>query len=136
MGSLLFRALLAWFAILVGAVVNGAVREAFVRPRFGNVAAEIVGAMVLSAVCFIAAIIVMKPTGPKWHSAAWQVGPLWLLMTLAFEFGFFHYIGGRSWRELLLAYHFWEGRLWIIVLISTFGAPFFAGWISAKRSAP
>ena len=132
---LFIRATLAWFVILVIAVVNGAFREAFVRPHFGNFAAELVGAALLSAACFIAAALLMRHAGLAWISAAWRVGSLWLAMTVIFEFGFFHYIGGRSWRELLAAYHFWEGRLWVLVLISTFCAPFVGGWLQAKKQS-
>lgn len=127
------RTIIAWFVILLVAVLNGGVREKFVRPHLGDFAAELVGAAILSLACFLAAILVMRAAGPNWQGLALRVGLTWLLMTVAFEFGFFHYVGGRSWSELLGAYRFWEGRLWIVVLISTFIAPFAAGKWTACR---
>ena len=127
------RTIIAWFVILLVAILNGGVREKFVRPQLGDFAAELVGAAVLSLACFVAAMLVMSAAGPNWHGLALLVALTWLLMTVAFEFGFFHYVAGRSWSELLAAYRFWEGRLWILVLISTLIAPFAAGkWLGSR----
>jgi len=39
----------------------------------------------------------------------------WLVLTLAFEFLFGHYVGGHSWRSLLDDYDLLSGRLWVLV---------------------
>lgn len=124
---MLLRALIGWFCILAVAIVNGGLRDAFVRPRFGAMAAEILGASILSLAAIIAGIVVMRPAAAiqDWAVAA-QVSAFWVALTLAFEFLFFHYVTGRSWDELLAAYRFWEGRLWIVVLLATAAAPFIA----------
>ena len=134
MNSVIVRAILCWFAILVVAVVSGGLREAYVRPWFGFFAAELFGAAVLSAAVIVAAFVVMRPSGATdWPAAALQVAALWLVMTLAFEFLFFHYVGGKPWSELLAAYRFWEGRLWVVVLAAIAASPFIAGrWLSAR----
>ena len=44
-------------------------------------------------------------------------------MTVAWEFGFFHYAMGHSWEELLANYAFWQGRLWVLVLAGILVAP-------------
>jgi len=47
---------------------------------------------------------------------ALEVGTAWLALTVAFEFGFGHYVAHTSWRELLADYNLRKGRLWPLVL--------------------
>ena len=48
--------------------------------------------------------------------AALEVGVAWLALTIAFEFGFGHYVAHSSWRDLLTDYDLRKGRLWPLVL--------------------
>jgi hypothetical protein len=47
---------------------------------------------------------------------AWIIGACWLLMTIAFEFGFGHYVAGHSWSRLIADYNLLEGRVWSLFL--------------------
>ncbi len=114
------RAIAAWFGILCVAVLSGGMRDGLVRPRYGNLAAEIFGAAVLSSAILLAAFWMV----PRWTISPGWLALLWLAMTESFEFLFFHYVGGHSWSELLAAYRFWEGRLWVLVLVAIVVAPF------------
>jgi apolipoprotein N-acyltransferase len=40
-----------------------------------------------------------------------------LLATIAFEFGFGHFVAGHSWSKLLADYNVFNGRLWLLVLV-------------------
>ena len=102
--------------------MSGGIRDTFVRPRFGSIAAEVFGFVVLGAAILAAAFNVM----PKWVHSPASLAALWLAMTVGFEFLFFHYIGGHSWGELIDAYRFWKGRLWVCVLLTLGLAPFIA----------
>lgn len=42
---------------------------------------------------------------------------------MAFEFLFFHYVGGHAWEELLANYNIARGRLWPVVLLWVAVAP-------------
>jgi hypothetical protein len=55
------------------------------------------------------------------------VGLLWLLLTLAFEFGF-GLAQQKSWAELMEAYTFKGGNIWPLVLVAAFISP----WLSAR----
>lgn len=44
-------------------------------------------------------------------------------MTLAFEFGFGHYIAGTPWSELVADYDLLQGRLWVLVPFTMMLAP-------------
>jgi hypothetical protein len=123
------RAIAGWFAILSVAVLSGGVRDRMVRTRYGNLAAEIFGAAVLCiAIQVVACWVILR-----WSLSPGWLALLWLLMTEAFEFLFFHYVGGHSWSELLAAYRFWEGRLWVVVLLALAVAPFAARrWMAGR----
>jgi len=52
---------------------------------------------------------------------------VWLLLTLAFEFGFGHYVFGKPWSVLLADYRLDQGRIWTLVPVITLLAPWLAG---------
>lgn len=66
-------------------------------------------------------------------AAAWRAGILWLAMTVAFEFLFFHYVTGHSWSELLANYDLAAGRLWVLLLAWIAVAPAVFQRLWAKR---
>jgi len=51
------------------------------------------------------------------------IGIMWLTLSIVFEFIFGHYVMGNSWELLLADYNILEGRVWSLVLITTFFAP-------------
>jgi hypothetical protein len=55
------------------------------------------------------------------------VGLLWLVLTVAFEFDFFHSVGGKPWDVLLADYNILRGRLWILVLATVLLGPILVG---------
>ena len=46
------------------------------------------------------------------------MGVIWLVLTIASEFLFGHYIARHSWTRLLADYDLSSGRLWSLVLIA------------------
>ncbi len=50
------------------------------------------------------------------NSEALRIGAAWLVLTVAFEFGFGRWVAKRSWRSLLEEYDLREGRAWPLVL--------------------
>jgi hypothetical protein len=46
------------------------------------------------------------------------------LSQVAFEFLFFHFVGGHSWSELLANYNIFAGRVWVVVLLWVAAAPY------------
>jgi hypothetical protein len=55
--------------------------------------------------------------------AIW-VGVLWAAMTVAFEFLFFHFVGGHSWAALAANYNVLEGRVWVFMVVWIAAAPY------------
>lgn len=52
------------------------------------------------------------------------MGALWVGLTLAFEFGFFHYVMGHPRSRLLHDYDLRAGRLWVLIPIWIGAAPY------------
>ena len=122
-----FQAAAAWIAILVLAILNGALREKVLVPRWGVRGAYMASGMLLSA-CIV---LVAYATAP-WFGATqvrhwWGLGGAWLLWTLLFEFGFGR-LKRKPWRDLVAPYTFRDGNLWPLVLVVTLTAP----WVAAK----
>lgn len=117
------RAVLAWCLLLAGAVLNGMFREAVLIPKAGRTVAHAISTVLLCLVIIGIGWPATAWTSPRTIQDAWLVGTLWLVLTLAFEFGAGHFVFGRTWEELLGEYNLLAGRIWIIVLIVTFMTP-------------
>jgi hypothetical protein len=117
------RAVLVWLGILAAAFANGAVRELWLVPRLGEFAAHAISVSILSAAILIVSWSTIAWLRPDSMTGAWQIGMLWLGMTIAFEFLAGHYLFGAPWSRLRADYDLLHGRIWIVVLITTVAAP-------------
>jgi hypothetical protein len=117
------RTIVVWCGLLVLAFVNGAVREATLVPVFGDNVAHAISSVTLSAAIIVLARLTIGWIAPASSAAAWQVGALWLALTLAFEFLAGHYLFGTPWSRVLADYNVLRGRIWIVVLLTTVCAP-------------
>ena len=117
--AIFLRAISWWTAILVLAIVNGALREEFLIPLLGVFTAQIVSGLILSALIQLVALIAMPGFGPVSAKGYWLIGLAWLVMTLIFEFSFGLFVQHKDMAELLQAYTFTKGNIWPLVLAST-----------------
>lgn len=108
---------LGWLGLLAIALANGALREGLYAPHRAELAAHQVST-VLGLLLFTLYI--------GWFTARWPlpstglaagVGRLWLGLTLAFEFGFFHHVMGHPRSRLLRDDDLSAGRLWLLIPI-------------------
>jgi hypothetical protein len=112
--------------ILALAVLNGGLRESVLVPALGTRAAYILSGILLSACILIVATGLARWMKLGDARRGLTVGLLWLLLTVAFEFGFGGLVRGRSWSDMLDAYTFRDGNVWPLVLAVTFFAPLLA----------
>lgn len=114
------RTLRAWIAAWAGAaaigVANGIVREATYGRRMGERSGHNAsGATAIAA--FAAYFWLLHRRRPLARDRdAVTVGASWLVMTVAFEFGFGRLVARQSWEELLSDYDVTRGRTWPFVL--------------------
>lgn len=86
-------------------------------------------ARVVGALTAVAVMISLISWFVGWTESNWSrgdlvvVGVLWLALTVAFEFVFFHFVMDVPWDTLLADYKIWEGRLWTLVLLTVLLGP-------------
>ena len=94
-------ALGVWFVFLVIAFGVGAVREGLLRPRIGEPKAHVIGTLIAVALMMLVIYAFIR----RLHKSRSildliLIGVISLFMTVAFEFGFFHFVMGKPWEAL------------------------------------
>jgi hypothetical protein len=121
--SSLRKYLAAWFVMLLVSVANGAVRDItygrYVDALTAHQISTATGILLLGLVIGLCSAVVPVSSGRQ----AVSLGLFWAAFTVAFEFLFFHFIGGRSWSELLADYNVLQGRVWVFVVLWVAVAP-------------
>ena len=110
------RYLVLWLLLALVAIVNGTLRQFVYGPYIPELAAHqlstVTGILFTGITVWI--LNRARPIGSA--KQAWIIGACWFLMTIAFEFGFGHYVAGHSWSRLLADYNVLEGRTWSLFL--------------------
>jgi hypothetical protein len=118
-----FRYLQAWFTMLGVAMVNGGLRDLTYGRHLPSLLANQLSC--LSGIILLGVVIYLYMRRWSLDSArqALYIGLFWMALTMAFEFLFFHYVGGRSWAVLLESYDMASGQLWPLILLWVAVAP-------------
>jgi hypothetical protein len=115
----------AWFVMLIVSVANGAVRDFTYGKHMTELHAHqlstLSGMVLLGTVIF--AFVRRWP--PASDRQALFIGLFWMLLTVVFEFIFFHFVAGHTWAELLANYDLLHGRIWVLLLAWITLAPYF-----------
>lgn len=114
-GAMLIRYFLAWFGMMVIAVLNGGLRDGVYAGYVSELAAHQISTVLLLILFGLYFWLLTAYWRIQSARQAWTIGLMWLFMTLAFEFGFFHYVAGHSWADLMAQYNVFAGRMWILV---------------------
>ena len=124
------RAFLIWLLLLAIAVVAAAFRTRLLEPRLGEPRAHAAGTIAVVALFALVIWLVVEWIAPMLRAASLlQIGLLWLVLTVSFEFGFGHYVMGHPWSRLLADYNIFAGRLWVLVLLTLLVWPLLAGML-------
>ncbi len=119
----MLKYILIWLPMIFIAVVNGTARDLWYKKYVGELAGRQISTISLIILFAIYIIIILKKYPLQSDTQAWYVGILWLVLTLAFEFGFGRF-GGYSWKYLFDEYNFMSGRIWILIPIWVTIAPY------------
>jgi hypothetical protein len=120
----MWKYFLAWFPMVLIAIANGALREAWYSQYLSESRAHQVSTasgVLLFGVYIWMLLRIWKPTSAN---QALTIGFLWLCLTIAFEFLFFHYVMGHPWSSILHDYNIFAGRVWIAIPIWITVAPY------------
>ena len=107
--------LIAWIGAAVVGVANGIARGVLYEKRIGLRRAHFVST---------ATLLLLLGAYMRWLSSIWpiasrldalRIGGAWSALTVAFEFGFGHYVAHDTWSALLDQYNLARGRVWVLV---------------------
>ena len=131
------KILLAWLIILPFMIANGIVRELAIKPFVAPQVAEAISVVIAVVIMLALTRRLLRPISGQPTSQLVRASAILVLLTVAFEFLFGHYVDRKSWSELIANYELWNGRLWPIALTTLAFTPFLWGrWsIEEKRHA-
>ena len=116
--------ILAWFPMLLIAILNGSLRESWYGKHISELAAHQTSTLTGVALFGLYTWWVVRTWPPQSAQQAMMIGIVWLGLTIAFEFLFGHYVAGHAWRRLFHDYNLFAGRVWVVVLIWMTVAPY------------
>lgn len=130
------RAVGVWLLLALAMVANGVARLWLLVPLLGERGAELASAA--TGVGLV--LLITRPFITSLDFATTreygEIALLWVGMTVAFEFGFGHWVAGASWSALLASYDVLEGRTWPAVLAMVAASPFLWRTRRPLRFAP
>ncbi len=123
---MLIRYMLFWLLLALVAVANGILRESTYGKMVSGLAAHQIST--LTGIVFTGVLVFWLHRFWPIESVrqAWLIGTIWLIMTVAFEFGFGHFVAGHPWSRLFADYDLFSGRVWLVFLIWILVLPLFA----------
>ena len=111
------RAALTWAAMIPVAIFNGTFRELALKPVLGDQTARQASVATGSAAFLVLVYLMMREyVVDETDRRLLEVGVAWLAATIVFEFGFGHFVDGKSWGDLFRDYNIFAGRLWPVFL--------------------
>lgn len=107
--------LIAWVGTAVLGVANGAARAALYEEKIGTGRAHYASTatLVLLLSAYMRALESAWPIPSR--RAALGIGCAWSGLTVAFEFGFGHFVAHDTWSALLDQYNLARGKIWLVI---------------------
>ncbi|PYT13186.1 MAG: hypothetical protein DMG59_21220 [Acidobacteria bacterium] len=129
----LSRALAVWFVLIGVEFIHGIVRSIFLVPVVGDFRARQIGVFIGSALILLVAYLFIGWLRAPDKRSLTRVGILWLVLTVAFEFVFGHFVFGWPWRDLVENYDVRHGRLLPFRMIVLASSPRITGTLIVTK---
>ncbi|SDK96409.1 hypothetical protein SAMN05660337_1861 [Maridesulfovibrio ferrireducens] len=114
----------AWIPMIFIAIANGIIRETLYAKYLGELASHQLSSVTAIALFTFYTLFIQKQFPLHSSGEALLIGFMWLILTIAFEFLFGHFIMNNSWVILFEDYNIFKGRIWVLVLIALTILPF------------
>lgn len=121
----------AWIGFAGIAVLCGALRVKLLEPHLGEPVAHVVGTVLVCVLLLSAIQLFVAASGLSGTWPLMRIGAFWTVLTVAFEFAFGRLVLKLSYEQLFADYNFFKGRVWLLVLLTTFYGPVIAGLLRA-----
>jgi hypothetical protein len=132
MARIIVKSVVCWGIMLLGAILNAAIREKLVTPALGDPAGRAISSLTLCLIIFLIVYFMVPRLSVSTTSGLLALGIFWTGLTVAFEFSFGR-LRGLSWESMLSDYNLLEGRLWVLVLLTTLVSPILAAKLRGTR---
>ena len=109
------KSLLIWFSITPLAIFNGILREYLLLPALGALAYPVSGILLALCIFIVSYIFIPRLRSANKHAYI-KMGIVWVFATLIFE-TLLGIVMGLSFHEILEAYNFLSGNLWLFVVV-------------------
>jgi hypothetical protein len=121
---MLLKHTFSWMPMVIIAIANGMIREFGYGKFMGELRAHQISSLTGVALfgLYAWALSFVWPLQSSRQAAV--MGLIWLVLTVAFEFIFGHYVAKHPWSRLLHDYNAFQGRLWALVLVGVTIAPY------------
>ena len=129
-----WRAIAIWLLILAAESINGTIRRLWLVPSLGEHTSHQIGVVVASALILLIAWLTARFLDARTFKAQLQIGVLWVVLMLCFEFG----VGlamGNSLQRLLAEYDLSRGGLMGLGFLVLLFAPAFGAWATNMRKS-
>ncbi len=120
---MLLRYLIAWIPMVFIAILNGALRQLVLTKSFSELHAHQLSCLTGIILFGVYTWLISLRWPLQSAKQALAVGLIWLILTIAFEFTFGHYLAHQSWEKLFHDYNILAGRLWVFVLLAVVFLP-------------
>ncbi|HPF15883.1 MAG: hypothetical protein H6830_07420 [Planctomycetes bacterium] len=126
----LLRSLGIWVALILAEVLHGMARAAWLVPHVGLHRSNQIGVFSGSAIVLGVAYLGVPWVAARGNRRWLRVGLLWLVLTLAFEAGFGHFVMGQTWQRLAADYDPAQGGMLGLGMLVLALAPW---WVARVR---
>ncbi len=120
------RALAVWLVVIAVEFIHGALRAIFLVPVVGDFGSRQISVFTGSILIVVVAYLLVPWLHTTEKESLIFVGVLWLVLTVAFEFSFGHFVFGRSWEGLASDYNIFRGGFLLIGMAVLTFAPVIA----------
>jgi hypothetical protein len=131
----LWRAIAIWLLILAAESISGTIRRIWLVPALGEHTAHQIGVVVASVLTLFIAWLTARWLDSRTFRVQFQVGMLWVVLMLCFEFGVGLAIG-NSMQSMLAEYDLSRGGLMGLGFLVLLFAPVFGAWAINMREPP
>lgn len=117
------KQILLWLPMIVIAFGNATLRELLFIKYYNEFRAHQLSTITLIVLCAIYIWLVIPLLNIQNSRQAFLIGIVWVLLTVMFEFTLGR-LTNKSWEYLLRDYNIFDGRIWLVFLISLFLLPY------------
>jgi hypothetical protein len=106
----LARAVGIWLTLIAVESIHGVVRRLLLEPQLGDLQARQVSVLTGAVLIILVFWFTLTWLGPQPERRWWEIGSLWLTLTLVFEIGFGR-AAGMSWDRIASDFDLRQGGL-------------------------